>query len=159
MIGRNTWFGVAGLVGVAALVLSVSPADAADRCVAVGKTRAVITLQQPESGDIAGVSLIVGYPKDRVAIPGEHEDDSVKKRVRDLPSGFLSSLNDGEGEIRVSLASGSETFAPNARFTIEFDRCEGAAAVAAGDFGCKVESASLSCGSAIDHVSCVVSLE
>lgn len=155
----NGRLGGALALSVLTLVLSGATSHAADHCAAVGKARAVVTLRQPESGDIAGVSLVVDYPKDRVAIPGEREDDSVKKRVRDLPTGFLSAVNDGDGEIRVSLASGSETFVPNAHFSIEFDRCDGGGAVAASDFRCKVESASLSCGSAIDDVTCIVSLE
>jgi hypothetical protein len=153
------WIRTGALFVLAGAVLVSAEAVAAERCTAAGKTRAVVALRQPESGDVAGVSLVLHYPKGRVAIPGDREDASVKARVRDLPSGFLTSINDTDDEIRVSLASGNATFAPDAHFTVEFDRCEGAQTVAASDFRCTVDSASLSCGSAIDDVSCVVNLE
>ena len=150
--------GVTATIVLLAAVSIVESSDAAAPCKATGKSRVGVTLRQPASGDVAGVSLVLGYPKDRVVIPGEREDASVKGRVQDLPAGFLSSINDGDGEIRVSLASGTETFKPDAHFTVEFDRCAGDAP-AAKDFRCTVESAALSCGSAIDDVSCVVSLD
>jgi hypothetical protein len=159
MIENCTARGVSLVIAVAALLGLATSGGAAEGCKAVGKTRAVVSLKQPASGDIAGVSLAVDYPKGRVGIPGEREEASVKGRVRGLPTGFLSSINDDDGEIHVALASGTETFAPDARFTIEFDRCDGSQAVGAKDFSCKVESASLSCGNAVDGVSCVVSLE
>lgn len=156
---NTNWKRAGALSLIAGAMLVVPDAGAAERCTPAGTTRAVVALRQPESGDVAGVSLVLHYPKGRVAIPGDREDASVKARVRDLPSGFLTSINDTDDEVRVSLASGNETFKPDAHFTVEFDRCEGGTTVAASDFRCTVDSASLSCGSAIDDVSCVVSVE
>jgi hypothetical protein len=127
-------------------------------CRANGKLQVVVELSTPEAQPAGGLKMTLRYPTASVSLPGVGEVATVKARVKDLPAGFLASLNDQDGSFSVALASGTETAKTGKLFSIDFDRCEGAALPTTGDFVCEIEEAVQDCGAPAGDVHCSVKL-
>ncbi|MBI1815670.1 MAG: hypothetical protein HYR72_11870 [Deltaproteobacteria bacterium] len=87
---------------------------------------------------MSGITVLVGYRSGTVSLPGSGSASSVGSRVKNKPSNAISAVNDSDYALRVVL-SRSAAIPPGRLFTIDFDSCQGAAALAVTDFGCTVE--------------------
>jgi hypothetical protein len=144
-------------MAVAGLTCDVVAARGVDTaCKASGKLQVVVELQTPEAQPAGGLKMTLRYPTASVSLPGVGEVATVKARVKDLPAGFLASLNDQDGAFSVALASGTETAKTGKLFTVDFDRCEGAALPTPGDFACAIDDAVQDCGAPAGDVHCSV---
>jgi hypothetical protein len=142
----------------AALVLSTGVARAAGpACSPDGRVKIAVKLTPPPGKDLAGVKVVVDYPETSVGIPGFQSWPEVKERVADVPQGFLSAPNDTDAELIMGMA-GSAVLPQGTMFSVDFDRCKGAPAVAVADFPCRVAEASTPQGELVDGATCSVEL-
>jgi hypothetical protein len=119
---------------------SSCPADCAVHPCDPAPTRRTVTVSftPPSDVTVAGTTLFVGYRSGVISLPGSGSAASVKERLKDLPAKAIVAVNDLDYGIRVVL-SRSDGFAAGKVFTIEFDRCAGAAEPTAADVSCIVE--------------------
>jgi hypothetical protein len=104
------------------------------------------------SPSVAGV--LVGYRSNRVSLPNTGTSARVKLR----PTGTSQLVKDLDYAVRVVLnASAGSSIATGRIFTVDFDSCQGQAAVTPADFGCQIESCGSSTGP-IDGCTCTVVL-
>jgi len=99
-------------------------------------------------------SALIGYRSDRVSLPNTATGSRVKMR----PAGTSQLVRDLDYAVRVLINAQAGQSVPNGKlFTIDFDVCEGQAAVTPSDFGCQVDSCGSSAGP-IEGCTCVVTL-
>ena len=104
---------------------------------------------------LGGAKIVLRYPTAAVSLPGARDDASVHGRLTRVPAGFTTLVNDGDGVLVVTLASGSATLPSGVSFAVEFDRCDGVEARAA-DFQCTTEQAADATGQLVDGATCTV---
>lgn len=135
------------------------------------------TFSPPPGQDASSVTALVGYRSDRVSIPGKGTGSCTggskdgkacttgtdcpggqctlpKSRIKNTPPGSIVGVNDLDYGVRVVLTRSGQ-IAAGRIFSVDFDTCQGAAAVAVADFGCTVEGCATSFGS-IDGCTCTV---
>ncbi len=95
----------------------------------------------PRDVNVQGLTVTVQYPGARVAIPGKGSDDTVRRHVTHLPDDVIWYPKDLGGTLRTTVAKKSGPIPPGRLFTIDFEDCAGATAVASG-FDCTVDAAS-----------------
>jgi hypothetical protein len=106
---------------------------------------------------VAGIKVFVDYPDGKVSIPGLGNQASVTGRILNIAT--ASGVNGVPNDLDYGLIEvlGSLSPIPTPRlFTINFDTCQGAPAVTAGDFSCSVKNASDTDGNDLTGVTCTV---
>jgi len=114
-----------------------------------------VSFSVPPGGEVAGITVFLDYPDAKTSIPGS--GSGVGASIKNLPGGVLSSPNDldyGLIEGVVSLSA----LTPGRLFSVTFQNCPGAPALAASDFHCVVKDASDTLGNTVAGVSCSVSI-
>jgi len=97
---------------------------------------------------VTATSALVGYRSNRVSLPGSGA--SPGSRVKNRPTGTSQLVNDLNYAVRVVIQASSGNSIPDGRlFTVDFDSCQGQAAVTPADFGCQIET----CGSSFGSIS------
>ncbi|HUI24589.1 MAG TPA: hypothetical protein VL403_00790 [Candidatus Kryptonia bacterium] len=130
-------------------------------CTAAGTTLTVhVNFAPPAGSDVAGLTVFLRYPDGVVRIPGMANDDQVQNSITDLPDGAFSTPNDLDYALRlVIFTTDQSSLQPGLLFTVQFDRCQGAAAPTAADFHCTVESAADADGKSVDGTTCSVTVQ
>ena len=136
-----------------------------------------VSFTPPLGQSASSVTALVGYRSDSVNIPGKgtgsckggSKDGKActsgadcpngqcvvpRSSVKNTPPGAIVGVNDLDYGVRVVLTRSSQ-IAPGRIFSVDFDTCQGAAAVTAADFGCTVEGCASSFGS-VDGCQCIV---
>ncbi|HVM97975.1 MAG TPA: hypothetical protein VMT89_16390, partial [Candidatus Acidoferrales bacterium] len=104
-----------------------------------------------------GVTVLLAYRDNLVALPGKGSADSVRKRITDTPKGAVVAVNDLDYAVRLVIARGEEI--PAGRLAlVSFDSCQNTAVPSAADFSCVVEGCATIYGN-IATCSCSVSVE
>ncbi len=140
------------LCGFAVAALGAGRGDAA-QCRPDGRLRIAVVLEPPTGQTIAGVVVDLDYPPRKLDIPGSADGAEVKARVAGMPTGFLGSPNDLDGDLKVALA-GTSALPSGPIFTVEFDRCKCEAKPVVADFRCTVTQASTDAGVLVDGTRC-----
>jgi hypothetical protein len=115
-----------------------------------------VNLAIPSDETVSGLTLVVGYKSGTVSLPGTGAASTVGSRIKNKPGNSIFAFNDLDYGLRTVL-SRSAGFSSGQLYTVDFDSCQGAAAVTIGDFGCTVEGCSNTFGTVTD-CSCSVSL-
>lgn len=99
-----------------------------------------VQLASPLGSVPTTVTVLVGYQSDLVSLPGSGNATTVRQRITyPPPPPFPQEPNDLNYALR--LVVGRSAGFPNGLFaTVRFDRCQGAPAPLAADFGCTVEA-------------------
>jgi hypothetical protein len=129
---------------------------------AVGQCSATATMtsfqilfQGPPGTTPITATTLLGYRSDRVSVPGSGNVLSVRQRVvvpPPLPNTIA--INDLDYAVRVVIGRTAGLTA-GLLYTVNFDTCQGAAAVAAQDFACTMEACA-GAGGAITGCTCTV---
>ena len=115
-----------------------------------------INFQAPLGSSPSVVTTRVGYRSDRVSLPGTGSAPAARVKMR--PAGTSQLVNDLDYAVTVLIQGQAGGTVPSGKlFTIDFDTCQGAAAVTPADFGCSIESCASSSGP-IDGCTCTVTL-
>jgi hypothetical protein len=115
-----------------------------------------VDFQAPLGSSPSVLTARVGYRSDRVSLPGT--GSGAASRVKNRPTGTSQLVNDLNYALTVLIQSQAGGSVPSGRlFTIDFDTCQGAAAVTTADFACSIESCASSSGP-IDGCICTVTL-
>lgn len=130
------------------------PADAViGSCTAAGQLPFRIEFEAAIGTVPTSTTVLVGYRSDVVSIPGSGASRDVRGRVAVAPPPpFLSTPTDLDYALRLIIVRTSP-LAEGTLATVTFDRCSGAAAPTAADFGCYVEGCSGQ-GGPIEGCSC-----
>jgi hypothetical protein len=144
------------LVAVLVLVGAAHAGDEACTPRPGTRTAAVVSFAPPEGGLVAGVTMIVDYPERQVSLPGTGTN-VPKDAIGGTPTGAVVGLNDSGTDVKIVLAAPGE-LPPGKVVELGFDRCEGGAAVAAGDFACRVVDAADPMANAVRDVTCRVTV-
>lgn len=108
----------------------------------------------PET-DVGGMTVFLRYPDGKVRIPGSGNSAQVQNRILNLPENGFSTPNDQDyGLTMVIFSPDSSPLAQGRLFTVQFDRCEGAGAVAPSDFTCLVPNAADTEARPVSGVTC-----
>ena len=108
----------------------------------------------PAAPDVSTALLRIGYRTDRISLPGSGGEKSVQSRIKRVADTAMLVPNDLDYALR--LVVGRPGGIPAGRLlTIEFDRCQGAAAPAPSDLSCEVETCASSTG-AVDTCRCQI---
>lgn len=112
-----------------------------------------LAVGDPEGTLVAGATIEVDHPEAKVGIEGEgiHVPPST---IGAKPADAIATANDLGGAVRVVIARAGPLPTNAALFTLHFERCAGAPAVAAADFSCKVTDASDPSSNKIHDVGC-----
>jgi hypothetical protein len=128
----------------------------AHSCTATTPVRTVkVNLTIPPDETVSGLTLLVGYKSGTVSLPGTGAASTVGSRIKNKPSNIIFAFNDLDYALRTVL-SRSAGFSSGQLYTIDFDSCQGAAAVTIENFGCTVEGCSNTFGT-VTGCSCSVS--
>jgi len=113
-----------------------------------GSVETSVTIDLDSPSAVGAASLLLDYPPDRVRLPSIGGGSDVRARVTDLTGGSLfdkgepnnqdSNADDEADRLRLTLIATSGV--SGAVLRVAFDRCDGAAATAAGDYTCTVEA-------------------
>ncbi len=114
-----------------------------------------VNLTVPVDQTVSGLTLLVGYKSGTVSLPGSGAASTVGSRIKNKPSNTIFAFNDLDYALRTVL-SRSSGFSPGQLYTVDFDSCQGAAAVTVDDFACTVEGCSNTFGT-VTGCSCAVS--
>ena len=118
-----------------------------------------VQFNAPAGVDLAGITVFVRYPDGVVRIPGMANDSSVVSSILNLPDNGFSTPNDLDYALRVVIFTPDSSPLPAGRlFTVQFDRCMGAAPPQASDFTCSVESAADTNNTTVAGTTCAVTL-
>jgi len=117
----------------------------------------VVQLATPPGATVAGATLLLDYPELQVTIPGSGGVPSVTGAIGGLPTGALATAFDLDTALRVAIAS-TGTLPVGPLFTVTFEDCTAAPTPQASDFVCTVSDAVDSLGTAVDGVTCSVTL-
>ncbi len=123
------------------------------------KGRRTITVDlTPQSGwdTVGAVTVLIGYRKGVLSLPGEQSAPAVKARVRPRPAGALVFVNDLGYALRV-VVSKKEGLPAGPLLDVDLDICSGAPAAQVGDLSCRVESCAQG-GGKLPDCTCSVSL-
>ena len=135
--------------------LAAPPAAMPIGCVPDGRVKVVVKFAPPAGQDIAGVKVVLDYPKTAVTIPGFQNDPQVQARVADVPASFMSAPNDTDDKLIMAIA-GMAVLPASTIFSVDFDRCKGGPRVHAADFQCQVPEASDPKGELVPGSACTV---
>jgi len=138
----------------------VSGDGCSSTCTSLGCTATATTVRLavnlvPNGKTVGGFGAFVDYPEAKVSLPGSGEGPA--SRVTGQPAGTSVVVNDKDNAVRVIVA-GNTTLPSGRNFSIDFDRCSGAAAPTSGEFTCSVWSASSPQGSEISGVGCTAAI-
>ncbi len=143
------------LATCASHVLAATPAPTPAPCKSSAeKGRIEVSLTPPSGVALAGLKVLVAYPKGKVTIPGTANEPSVLERVTEPPKDFLFVVNDLEDALRVAMVSAANTVGKGKLFGLELNRCEGVPMPRAEEFKCTVEDAATMDGKAVAGVGC-----
>jgi hypothetical protein len=112
-----------------------------------------VNLAVPGGQSVSGLGVLVAYRTSIVSLPSS----GLSSRVRNRPPNALVTTAGLGYALRVMLTPQSP-IAPGRIFTVDFDRCQGAAAPTAADFSCSVESCADSGGEAVNGCACSVAV-
>ena len=142
------------------MLLAVGRRTAAEEkgaaCEPDGTLRVAVRLQPPPGEGLAGVKVVLGYPKS-VNIPGFESQPDVRARVTETPDGFFMAPNDTDRELIVAIA-GTTALPAGQIFTVDFDRCRGTPGVPPSTFACTVEQASTVRGVLVEGAKCIAQI-
>ncbi len=120
-------------------------------------TIARVDFQTPGAISLAGLTVLLTYDDARVSIPGTGFGSGIDSAVTSPSFGLTT--GDSDVSLRVvALDPFQIGVAPGEAFTATLDRCQGAAAPAAAEFGCMVVDASDLNGASVDGVTCSVTI-
>jgi hypothetical protein len=145
-----------GLVAVLALASAALAADEACTPREGDRKTAAVSFAPPEGGMVAGLTMIVDYPERKVSLPGTGTN-VAEDAIGGTPTGAVVGANDTGTEVKVVLAAPGE-IRPGTVVELGFDACEGGAAVAAGDFACRVVDAADPMANLVREVTCRVTV-
>ena len=123
------------------------------------KERRKVTIDfTPQSGHdkVGAVTVLVGYRKGVLSLPGEKDAPAVKARVKARDPKAQVFVNDLGYALRVVLSS-SDGMPAGPLLDVDLDVCAGAPAAQAGDLSCRVESCAQG-GGRLTACECNVSL-
>ena len=145
-------------IGLVAVLALVSAAFAADPCTPRQGDRktVVVSFAPPEGGLVAGLTMIVDYPEQKVSLPGEGTN-VVKEAIGGTPTGAVVGANDSGTEVKLVLAAPGE-ITPGNVVELRFDQCEGGAALRTSDFTCRVADAADPMANLVRDVTCRVTV-
>lgn len=121
------------------------PADCTidNDCSPSGNVVATINVTPPAGISLAAAQVLVGYPDDKIRIPGLGNQASVLNRLTVTDPLAALSANDLNYGIRVLVnTSGDPITGGPSLATIDFDTCTGSPAPVDGDFTCVVQDTS-----------------
>ena len=133
------------------------PADCSiGACVPAGETEAVqVSLTPPEFKDVAGVTILLDYPEEKVHLPGPP-----------IPEGTITGTKGGTMSVPVHLGHAlRETVAVSGNLPLEslvrvhFARCRDAGKAMSGDFKCTVLEAVDPMSNPMAGVTCTVKVD
>lgn len=109
-----------------------------------GDVTATVNVAAPAGIDLTAVQVLVGYPDDKIRIPGSANQAQVLNRVIVTDPVAALSANDLNYAIRLLVNTDGSTAIAGAPalLTVDFDTCTGAPAVTDGDFACVVQATS-----------------
>jgi len=123
-----------------------SPSSSPVACTPSGKrVRYAVDFTQPVAGPVTTVTTLIGYPADRLSLPGTGHDASTKERITDAPSGAIVGSFDMDSSVRVTLVK-SRSLESGYLFVLEFDQCKGATVPRPEDLTCTMEACATSSG-------------
>jgi hypothetical protein len=143
-----------GLVAVLVLASAAFAADEACRPRPNDRTIAVVSFAPPEGGLVAGLTMIVDYPEQKVALPGTGTN-VPKEAIGGTPTGAVVGANDSGTEVKLVLAAPGD-LTPGKIAELRFEGCEGAGPVTASDFVCRVVEAADPMTNLVRDVTCRV---
>lgn len=113
-------------------------------CADGGDVTATVTFSPPAGIDLTALQVLVGYPDDKIRIPGSANSAQVLNRIFVTDPVAALSANDLNYAVRLLVNTDGSTAITGgpALATIDFDTCTGAPAVADGDFACIVQATS-----------------
>jgi hypothetical protein len=125
-------------------------------CTVSGTAVFQVHLDAPPGTSPSAITSLLGYRSNVVSLPGSGLAASVRQRFTPAMPPFAFSTNDYNYATRVILAF-SSAVGDGLLYTVNFDRCQGAAAPTASDFGCFVEGCGGSAGTIAGCACTVVS--
>jgi len=131
-----------------------------DSCTAgtSGAEMVSVNFSVPAGAQVAGITVFLDYPDAKTSISGSGNQSSVVNSITNLPSNSISSPNDLDYGLIEGVLTTSPPIPPGRLFTVTFQHCSGAPALAVSDFNCVVKDASDSGGNSITGVTCSVSI-
>jgi hypothetical protein len=117
-----------------------------------------VNLSVPAGAEVAGITVFLDYPDAKTSIPGSGNQSAVVSSIKNLPSNTISSPNDLDYGLLEGVLTSSPPIPAGRLFTVTFQHCSGAPALAASDFNCVVKDASDNFGNPITGVTCSVSI-
>jgi hypothetical protein len=127
---------------MALVLLATATAIAGEPCTLVaGSDRAVtVRLTSPPGALVAGVTLVVDHPEEKVGIPGQGIG-VPPGTISDKPADAVATANDLGDAVRVVVARPEELPLDAPLLRLHFERCANAKAPAVDEFGCRVSDA------------------
>ncbi|HSP99118.1 MAG TPA: hypothetical protein VL049_17990 [Candidatus Dormibacteraeota bacterium] len=117
------------------------PADCQpSTCKVKGRRKVTVDLA-PQSGyeTVGAVTVLLGYRKNVLSLPGEKNAPAAKARVKPRHSTAQVFVNDLGYALRVVVSS-QQGLPAGPLLDVDLDTCAGAPAAELGDLGCRVES-------------------
>lgn len=113
-------------------------------CTDGGDVSATVTFTPPAGVTLTAVQVLVGYPEDKIRIPGSANQAQVLNRITVTDPIAALSANDLNYAVRLLVnTDGSTAIAGGpSLLSVDFDTCTGAPAVTDGDFACVVQATS-----------------
>jgi cysteine-rich repeat protein len=113
-------------------------------CTDGGDVTATINFTPPAGVTLTAVQVLVGYPDDKVRIPGSANQSLVLNRITVTDPLAALSANDLNYAVRLLVNTDGTTAISGgpSLLTVDFDTCTGAPAVADGEFACVVQATS-----------------
>ena len=116
------------------------------------RVRFGVNWEPPFGVDASSLTVVVGYRTDRLSLPGSGA--APKIRLDGAPANALVVVNDMDYAVKVVLAK-SGGLEAGQLFTLEFDRCDGAAIAEPSDFSCRVTGCASAAGD-VEGCTCAV---
>jgi hypothetical protein len=149
------------LLAIPLLLLAAAPARGGDPCPLVtGSDQPVVVqlvVDDPRATLVAGATIEVDHPEDKVGLEGEGIKVSPKT-ISGAPSDAAATANDLGDRVRIVIARAAELPTNQPLLTLHFARCKDAPAVTAADFSCKVVDAADPTINKVGDLRCKVTL-
>ncbi|MGH7894049.1 MAG: hypothetical protein ACREQL_05225 [Candidatus Binatia bacterium] len=144
---------------LALLLIASSTAAAADPCPLRAGTDVTVSvhLSAPTGALVAGVTLVVDHPDEKIGLLGEGVD-VPKTSISASPDGAVASVNDLGTSVRVVLARATPLPIDRPLLTLHFQGCEGAKAPEAREFSCTVSDAADPATNRVRGLGCTVTI-
>jgi cysteine-rich repeat protein len=113
-------------------------------CTDGGDVTATVNFAAPAGVDLTAIQVLVGYPEDKIRIPGSANQAQVLNRIFVTDPVAALSANDLNYAVRLLVNTDGSTAITGgpSLLTVDFDTCIGAPAVTDGDFACVVQATS-----------------